>query len=49
MTQIGWDIYIINGKYLDTVFFDPDMDAETVKRSLIEHDGYRPDIRVYRS
>lgn len=49
MVQIGWDVYIINGEYLDTVFFDPDMNAEDVYHSLVEHDGYRPDIRIYRS
>lgn len=41
----GWDVFL-NGKKIDTVFFDDDMDAETVKRSLVDHDGYDPGITV---
>ena len=32
----------------DIVFFDGDMDSEAVKRSLVEHDGYPENIKVYR-
>lgn len=32
---------------IDTVFFTPDCDAEYVRKSLIEHDGYPTDIRVF--
>jgi len=31
---------------IDTVFFDADMDADAVGRSLIDHDGYPADIKV---
>ena len=31
---------------IDTVFFDADMDADAVTRSLIGHDGYPSDIEV---
>lgn len=32
--------------YEDTVYFNVDMDAEDVRRSLIDHDRYPNDIRV---
>lgn len=32
----------------DTVYFTSDCDAEYVRNSLIDHDGYDPDIRVIR-
>ena len=41
----GWNIYI-NGKWIDKVFFDPDCDHDYVKKTLIEHDGYGPNIHV---
>ena len=34
----AWDIYL-NGKWIDTVF-GMEKDADEVKRSLINHDGY---------
>ena len=34
----AWDVYL-NGKWIDTVF-DMEKDADEVKRSLINHDGY---------
>lgn len=57
MKQRGWLVKRENGKpfryegyekmlYEDTVFFDEDMTAEDVKRSLINHDGYPDDIVV---
>ena len=33
-------------KLLDTIFFDPSMDAEDVKRALVEHDGFPANIIV---
>ena len=41
----AWDI-IVAGSVVDTVFYDSDMDAETVRRSLIDHDGYDEGITV---
>ncbi len=38
----------LNGKWMDTVFYDSDISAEEVKKSLIEHDGYNPGIVVRR-
>jgi len=45
MAMQGWDI-IVNGRVVNTAFYDPDMDAETVRRSLIDHDGYDERITV---
>ena len=56
MPSKGWDVYLenkrfMNGKaieykHVDTVFFDASMDADEVKRSLVDHDGYDPNIMV---
>lgn len=40
--MIAWNVYL-NGELIDTVF-DTAKDAETVKKSLINHDGY--DYRI---
>ena len=40
-----WDIYL-DGQLIDSVCFDYDIDEETVKSSLINHDGYDPNIIV---
>jgi hypothetical protein len=40
-----WDV-ILNGKVIDTVFFNEDCDAEYVRQSLVDHDGYDPEIEV---
>ena len=43
----AWDVFL-NGKNIDTVFYtpSPDVDADYVKRSLVNHDGYDPNIEV---
>ena len=41
----GFDVYL-NGKLIDTVWFDVDMSIEEMKKSLVEHDGYNPNIEV---
>lgn len=41
----AWRV-MLNGKEIDTVFFDADIDAFTVKTSLINHDGYDYNIVV---
>ena len=38
-----WLVYL-DGKQVTAVFFDSDMKANEVKRSLIEHDGF--DFRI---
>lgn len=40
-----WDVYS-GTTWLDSVFFDYATSAEEVKKSLIEHDGYPPNIEV---
>jgi hypothetical protein len=40
-----WDIYL-DGQLIDSVSFEYDIDEETVKSSLINHDGYDPNIIV---
>ena len=34
--------------HIDTVYFDADLSAEDVRRSLIEHDCYDPRITVHK-
>lgn len=41
----AWKV-ILNGRHIDTVFFMRNCDAEYVRKSLIEHDGYSPSISV---
>jgi len=42
----------LSGKMIDTVFYSPNKSetiseqVENVRRSLVNHDGYSPDIRV---
>lgn len=36
----------LNGEEIDTVFWVDNSDAEEVRRSLINHDGYDPSIEV---
>lgn len=45
MSCSAFDVYL-DGVLLDTVFADSDLSVESVKKSLIEHDGYDEDIVV---
>ena len=40
-----WDIYL-HDEHFDTVFFNEDCDLSYVKNSLINHDGYSPNITI---
>jgi hypothetical protein len=40
-----WDV-LVGEKVIDSVPFEDDMDEEEVYRSLVDHDGYSPDITV---
>lgn len=40
-----WDVYL-NGKYIDSVWYTKECDAEYVRSSLINHDGYHYLIKV---
>lgn len=44
---MSWSIYL-HGECVDVVWFDATMSAADVKRSLVNHDGYDPSIRVER-
>lgn len=50
-SETGWR-HDRNGKivrrFSDTVFFDDNCDADYVRRSLIDHDGYPDDIVIQR-
>ena len=38
----------LRGKEIDIVFFGPGYTKEEVRKSLIDHDGYDPEISVKR-
>jgi hypothetical protein len=41
----AYDVYL-NGRLIDTVFWDNTSGVDEVLRSLINHDGYDPSIEV---
>jgi hypothetical protein len=41
----AWNVYFAVAK-IDTVYFQPSMNAEEVKKVLVDHDGYHANIRV---
>lgn len=43
-----WNVYR-RGKLVDSVWYTKDCDVEYVRQSLINHDGYQPDIHVRRA
>ena len=38
-----WQVFR-NGKWMDTVYFQPGMTSDDVRQSLVEHDSYPADI-----
>ena len=40
-----WNVFL-NGTWVDGVWYDDNCDAEYVKNSLINHDGYESGIEV---
>jgi hypothetical protein len=42
-----WNVYL-HGRLIDTVPYDVGCSADYVRRGLIGHDGYHPDITVRR-
>jgi len=48
MRQTAWNVYL-RGKLIDTVYYDPDCDADYVRDGLINHDGYDPGIKIQRA
>ena len=47
MKKNAWRV-TLDGKHIDTVFYMPGCDAEYVRSSLINHDGYDSRITVAR-
>lgn len=45
MRMNAWNVYL-NGRLIDTVFFDKTCDEHWVYDSLVNHDGYNPNIIV---
>ena len=45
MTQKAWDVFL-NGLWIDTVFFNSNLDEDYVRNSLVCHDHYNPDITI---
>jgi hypothetical protein len=43
--MIGWKVYL-DGEQIDEVFYNEGITQEEVRISLIEHDGYDPNITV---
>ena len=46
--MIAWDV-ILNGKIIDTVFYDKSCDAHYVYHGLVNHDGYDSRIIIRRA
>lgn len=47
-TYVAWDVYL-HGQKIDTVFVSPKDDKKEVYDSLVNHDGYDPEIVVCRA
>lgn len=45
MSMVAWNVYL-SGKLIDTVYFTKSCDAEYVRKSLIDYDGYHYLITV---
>lgn len=45
MSMCVWDVFL-NGKKINTVFYNNGISAEDVKKSLVEHDGFNTNIKV---
>ena len=43
-----WNVYL-NGRLIDSVWYTKDCDKWYVKHGLINHDGYNPNIKVYKA
>ena len=41
----AYNVYL-NGKWINRVFWEDNSNQDEVKKSLIEHDGYNPNITV---
>lgn len=41
-----WNVYL-NGRLIDSVWYQKGCDKWYVKHGLVNHDGYHPNIEVY--
>jgi len=41
-----WDVYL-NGKKIDSLYFDKDCDKWSIRNGLINHDNYHPNIQIF--
>ena len=48
MKSQAWNVYL-NGRVIDTVFFDADCVRDYVYRALVNHDGYDSRINVFKT
>jgi hypothetical protein len=46
MTHSAFDVYL-HGKWLERVYYREGTPADEVRRGLIDHDGYNPNITVH--
>ena len=47
MKQVEWSVWL-NGRHIETVFFDADCTRDYVYRALTDHDGYHSLIKIRR-
>lgn len=45
--MVPWLVYL-GQRHIDTVYFLANCSAQYVRDSLVIHDGYNPNIKVYR-
>lgn len=48
MAHARFDVYVTH-HHIDNVWADADLSAQSVRKSLIEHDGYPSTISVYKN
>jgi hypothetical protein len=47
MRQQAWNVYLF-GKWIETVYYQPNVDREEVLQGLVDHDGFDARISVRR-
>lgn len=46
--KLFWYDVFLNGKEIDSIPYSSELTEEEVKKSLVQHDGYDPEIEVKR-
>jgi len=49
MSKLNCWLVILRGQVIDQVYYSKDCDKQYVKSSLINHDGYHPNIVVVKN